>query len=93
MLDNLQQILNYQTKVVVKNGVATLCDSFLSTPFFKQFNPPYIVNITKDSTLKTEQIFFPYDHDFKPVAFNNFSTNVQDFLIQKQNSLIKKIFN
>lgn len=91
VLKSLQQILNYQTKAIVKNGIATLCDRFFTNAFFQQMpNTSYVVDLIKASTLKTTKIFFPYNFDFKPIAFHNFPTNVQNFLIQNRPQLLKR---
>ena len=86
----LKRILNCQPKMVVKNGVATLCDWFFINDFFQTIQSPYLVEITKASTLKNVKIFFPYDQDFKLIAFKDFPLKIQKFLLAHQKQLSKR---
>lgn len=86
----LKLLLNCQPTMIVKNGIATLYDWFFIHDFFQTIQSSYLVEITKASTLKSAKIFFPYDRDFKLIAFKDFPIEIQNFLLAHQKQLSKR---
>lgn len=84
-------ILNYDLKkdlkVIVKNGFATLNDKvFIQDEFpFKENQ----INVIKGSTNEFKKCIYPYDLDGKLIPFSKLDKNVQEYLLNHKEELIK----
>lgn len=84
--ENIKNILNFnkKSKILVKNGFATLCDEFFICDFEKN---EYIIDIVKSSTGAFKRCIYPYDKNANLINFDEISGNLRHYFEENKQKL------